>query len=445
MIPDEPHNREAEEALLGSVLRSPEYFRECNAILAGADDFYIHRNRWIWEAVAKLDDAGEPIDSLTVSEQLYKDGKLNEAGGGAYLAELAGSVPMSANATTYAAMVAEMAGKRRMLSFATYTVNMARDGGKSFLDALEAARRALDGIPVRRITQNDIMDQLSALYDEVDARRKAPKSIWGVPIGITRIDEETGGMQRGELTILAGRPKIGKSLLAGQVAYYGSAQGFSCGIYSLEMRAKQILRRQIAALSGISTNAMRSGFLSEDEWGRFVSASAELSRLPLFIVDDSALTLEQIRADIYTRSKKRKVDMAIVDYIGLINDPEPDELIRENNITKGLKRMADQEDVAIIAIHSMNKEGLKQAVPTLSSVSGTVKNVYNADNVVFFLDHRPEKGEEAKENMRTLYFKAMRDAPGLHYVNLECIPGRPGFQTVSSVPLPPEPEAWTDH
>jgi replicative DNA helicase len=434
-----PPSDEAERALIGSILIAPEFYRECAAVLSGPEDFGPFQH-WahVWVAFGELDKLGKPIDSLTVMDALYR-AKLNGVNA-SDLVDAARSVPHARNAVTYAERVAEVAGKRRLLDYCSQVSRLAQDDGLTFLDGLERARKVLDEIPVRHSGVVTLTEQFSQLYDEVEARRKDPKKVWGVPIGIQKIDEETGGQQKGELTIIAGEPKVGKSMFAAQVAYYGSTQGFQCGIYSLEMRAKQILRRQIAAISGVDSHNLRTGFISDSEWDKFVGSSAEMSKLPLFIVDDSSLTMEQIRADIYRRNKIRKVDLVVVDYIGLVNDREPDDNVRENNITKGLKRMADQEDVAVIGIHSVNKEGLNQTVPKLSSVSGPVKNVFNADNIVFFLNHIPNPGEQSNPKMRTLYFRAMRDCPGLHFVNLQYVLNRPAFEAVPDFPLPPQPD-----
>jgi replicative DNA helicase len=440
----EPQNVEAEQALLGSILIAPELFREANACLANSSDFYVHANGHIWSAFQSLDKQEKPINSLTVMDELDKSGSNGDIKG-SELAALMCNIPTPQHAVAYATMVAEQATRRRLLAYCSDVARMANDERLGLLDALSKAQKSLNEIPVRHSGTTTLTDQLSALYDQVEERRKNPKEIWGIPIGIPKIDRETGGQQRGELTILAGQPKIGKSMFAGQIAYYGAHQGFNCGIYSLEMRNEQILRRQIATLSGLSTQNMRSGFISDGDWAAFVRHSSELSKLPLFICDDSSLTLEQIRADIYRRSKERRVDLVVVDYIGLINDPEKDDNVRENNLTKGLKRIAMQEDVSILAIHSMNKEGLDKIVPKLSSVSGPVKNVYNADNIVFFLNHFPAKGAEPNPNMRTLFFAAMRDAPGLSYVNLNRILGRPGFEPEPDFPIPDnEPPNWSD-
>jgi replicative DNA helicase len=444
LAPSEPQNTDAELALIGAVLVAPELFRESNAILSNSDDFYLISNRHIWRAFQELDKTEQPIDVMTVVDQLDK----SKSNGSVQPSDLVAAMQQAVNprnATVYAGMVAECAGRRRLLSHASDVARMAYDTSLPLLDALGKAQKSLTEIPVRHSGTATLTDQLSWLYDQVEERRKNPKEIWGIPIGIPKIDRETGGQQRGELTILAGQPKIGKSMFAGQIAYYGASKGFNCGIYSLEMRNEQILRRQIATLSGLSTQNMRSGFISDGDWAAFVRHSSELSKLPLFICDDSSLTLEQIRADIYRRSKERRVDLVVVDYIGLINDPEKDDNVRENNLTKGLKRIAMQEDVSILAIHSMNKEGLDKIVPKLSSVSGPVKNVYNADNIVFFLNHFPAKGAEPNPNMRTLFFAAMRDSPGLSYVNLNRILGRPGFEPEPDFPIPDnEPPNWSD-
>jgi replicative DNA helicase len=433
----DPQNVEAEKALIGSVFMDNSCYLEASSIVR-AEDFYDSRNREVWATFGKLNEAGTPMDVMTVSVS-FSDL--------AYLATLMNAVPTAGRALYYAQIVADASARRKMLVLASNVAMMAHNPDLDVLEAVGRIQKGAEGLSGSRIAEITLSDQLTDLITEVSLRRLNPKDIWGIPIGIDKIDKATGGQQKGELTICFGRPKIGKSMFAGQIVPYAASQGFHAGIYSLEMRNKQVLRRQIAALSGLDTKKMRSGHITDFEFQQFVQACDQMAKLPMFIVDESGLTVDQIRADVNRRNKKRKVDMIVVDYIGLIGSSEQDPNEKENAITIGLKRMAQREDVAVFAIHSVNKGGL-DGKPDLKAGSGPSKNIHNADNIYFFCDHTPsEKGEQPNPNMRTLFCPAMRDAPGLHSVDLVMEAGKPRFveRALPGAFGPEEPPDYWQH
>jgi replicative DNA helicase len=427
--PMEPRNAEAETALIGSVLVAPQYYRECAAVLSGPEDFHDHGWREVWSAFRELDKQDKPIDSLTVMDQLDKSG-CNGTVSASDLAGAMNSVPYFKNGPVYAEAVAECAGKRRLLALASDVARMANDPATPLLEALERSQKAITAIPVSHKPTISITDQLLGFTDEVEERMKAPTDVWGISTGFDDIDKKTGGWQRGEMTLWCGQPGIGKSMLLGQMGYLTALKTFCVDYYSLEMRNLQILRRIISHMAGVQTRKMKSGYISNEEWAKIMKASSDLSLLKLRIVDESVISVAQIRADIYEKKQEGGADLVIVDYVGRVHDSEKDPIEKVKRVTNDLKTLADKENVAVIGIHTMPKSGIDSKTTDVQDASGAIENTHNADNVVFMKKHIPEIGEQPNPNMVTLLFSKMRDAEGMPTMNLVKLADRPGFGAV---------------
>jgi len=221
----QPHNREAEEAVLGAVLIFPESYFDLSQKLKG-DDFYIIRNRWVWEAYSTLIERRQKIDLLTVSAALNEKNHLEEIGGTAYLATLINQTPTSLHAEAYAEIVEENAMRRRMLEAANHLAKQAYDRGKSVNTLLDEAEKAVFGLSERRITYDlqPIQQVLGSYYDRIDQLSQRPDEIFGVPTGLIDLDKILGGLQKSDLLIIAGRPGMGKTGFMLSVAKNSSSE-----------------------------------------------------------------------------------------------------------------------------------------------------------------------------------------------------------------------------
>jgi replicative DNA helicase len=425
--PVEPHNREAEENLLGSILVRPEGYYDIVHFL-NAGDFYIHRNGWIWEAFGDLVKRNSPIDALTVSEELERKGRLAEAGGAAYIAELMNDVPYSLNVAAYGHIVEENAIRRRMLGVASDMAVLAHDVRTSIMDSVQQVSANFNIIAPSRITEKNISEQISDLWEEVETRMKDPKDVWGFPTGLKDIDIFLGGLQREEFTVVSGEPGIGKSTFCDQAAINVARCGFNVVIYSWEMPAKQILRRLINLESGIKAHAMKSGRITEAQFNDgFIPSANAISLLPLTILDDASMSMQQLRCDIMARRRAGKLDLAIIDYIGLIVDSEPDRNEKELKQSTELKRLTRSEGIHIVGIHTQPKEGVKEKIPGTSHLSGPIQNVNNADNLIYLVEHIPdEKGEKPNPQLITALFAKSREE-GKKRIHLVKKLDKPGF------------------
>jgi replicative DNA helicase len=431
--PVDPQNEEAEIALVGAILIAPQYFRECNAIVGPGDFYDLGRGR-VWGVFTELDRLAQPIDTLTVADCLDKSGCAVTA---SELVGYSNSVPFARNAVTYAEKVAECSGRRRLLAHASECARLAHDDATGFLDGLERAKGSLSAIPVAVKAQVSATDQLDSLTTEIEERMKDPKEVWGITSGFSDMDKRTGGYQKGEATIWCGAPGIGKSMAMGQMAYEGAKAGFSVDIYSLEMRYKQYYRRLISFVSGVDSRKMRTGYISDEEYAKIMEAASALSMLKLRIIDDSGMTLSQIRASIYKRRQDTGLDSVFIDYFGRIGYPTHDnELVRDDKLSNEIKTIADKEDVAVIVAHSMPKMGLESKVPEVQDASGNIKIIHNVDNAIFMVKHLPGDGEKFNAKIRTLLFAKARDLAGMPMMNIVQLHDRPGFGQIDKTSAP---------
>jgi len=259
----QPHNREAEEAVLGAVLIYPEVYFELAQKLK-SEDFYIIRNRWVWEAFSSLIERRQNIDLLTVSAALNEKNHLDEIGGTPYLTTLINQTPTSLHAQAYAEIVEENAMRRRMLEAANQLAQHAYDRGKSINTLLDEAEKSVFGLSERRITYDlqPIQDVLGDYYDRIDQLSQRPDEIYGVPTGLVDLDKILGGLQKSDLLIIAGRPGMGKTGFMLSVAKNAAQKHKKhVAVFSLEMSNEQLIQRLIAQETGIDTQRLRTGQL----------------------------------------------------------------------------------------------------------------------------------------------------------------------------------------
>jgi replicative DNA helicase len=422
-----PNANAAEEALLGAVLMYPEALDDIEVEL-GAGDFFVHRHRWVWDAVLTLSRAGQPIDVVTVSGELERHDQLGEVGGVAYLAKLIGDAPSSLNAAAYAAQVAEASERRGLLQVATELAKAAHN------PALDLAQVRAEVVS-RLVSQQKLVggavpigDVLRALFDEVQARAANPQDIFGIPTGFADFDKITAGLHPTEVLYLAGEPGTGKSLLAAQMAAQMAAAGHPGVIYELEMGSQQLARRTLAGLSGVTTKAMRSGHIGDDQWAGLVQSFNSASEWPLYISDYTGWTTTALRADMARLKQTAGIEWFVLDYFGLLQDSYgKDENEREKLMSGAVKRLCKDMALAGIVVHSMNKQGMGAGVKRLEHISGSGRISFDADVVCFLTKHIPSDGQIEDRNVRTITFAKYREDESNRLLHLVKRPGLPAF------------------
>lgn len=416
-VPVVPHSREAEEAVIGSVLINPEAYYDVAQFLMG-EDFYIHRHRWIWESFTRLHERRTPIDFLTVTEDLDQSGHLAEIGGPAYLSALISNVPTSLHAAAYGRIVEETAIRRRMLSAANDIARMAYKEDSSVESVMDEAEKAVFGVSERRMTRDlqTIQQVISEYYDRIDQIASRGEDIFGVPTGFIDLDRLLMGMQPSDLIIIAGRPGMGKTAFMLSAAK-NAAQIHKkhVAVFSLEMSNEQLIQRLIAQETGIDSQRLRTGKLEEGEWPKFTQAVEALSNTRIFLDDTPALTPLQLRTKCRRLHLEYQLDLILVDYLQLMSSGNRVEnRVQEvSYISRNLKVMARELNVPVLAAAQLSRAVEQRAdkEPQLSDLRESGSLEQDADIVMFI--HRPEIYEKdtLKQNIAQIKVAKHRNGP----------------------------------
>jgi replicative DNA helicase len=353
-----PHSREAEEAVVGAVLINPEVYYDIAQFLA-ADDFYIHRHKWIWEAFVHLHEARTPIDLLTLSEELERAGQLGEIGGSAYLTSLINQVPTSLNAEAYGRIVEENSVRRKMITAANQIASLAYKGD-TIEQVMGDAEKAVFNVSERRLKHDlqPIRTILSTYYDRIDDLSKRPEDFHGVPTGFYDLDKMLGGLQPSDLLIVAGRPGQGKTGFLLSVAKNASlTHKKHVAIFSLEMSNEQVVQRLIAQETGIDSQRLRTGKLLENEWPLFTHAIEVFSDTHVYLDDTPAITPLQLRTKCRRLHMEFGIDLIIVDYLQLMGgDTRNDNRVQEvSHISRSLKVLARELNVPVLTAAQLSR------------------------------------------------------------------------------------------
>ena len=364
-----PHSIEGEQAVLGGLLIDPVAWDQV-ADVTTAEDFYRNDHRLIFGALAELTAAGKPIDVVTVSEQLQRRGQLDEAGGLAYLGTLARDTPTAANVRAYAHIVRERALMRQLIHAGREIAgSVFANSGQSARDLVDAAEAKVFEIAEQgfrgRQGATRVSTLLPGLIDKIDDWHANPDSMRGLATGFTEFDRITGGLRPGDLVIVAGRPSMGKTTLAINMAEYAAVNPnirASVVVFSMEMPTEQLLTRMLSSIGHVPLNAIRSGKISDDDWVRITAATSQLNEARLFIDETPSLTPTELRARARRLKRENKgLDLIIVDYLQLMQVPGTKEnrATEIAEISRGLKALAKELHVPVIALSQLNR-GVEQ-------------------------------------------------------------------------------------
>jgi len=389
-----PHDVEAEEAVLASVLVDPDAVLEVLSSQLKPDDFFREQNRWIYETCLALFDRSETITQINVAHDLARRGKLEDIGGPAYLSRICASLPTSVGAKYYATIVQADATYRRLISVAGHIVRRAHESGASTeqvtavlseAEALIASVRSdseiRDFTPVSELL-NQYLESIESATGAVAADSRTIRT------GFADLDQLLGGLKRGDLVIVAARPSLGKTSLVLNFARNASlGQRATIGFFSVEMAASQLIQRMVASESGVDSARHIYGMHSDREQQKLHNALGELANLPMFFDDSATLTISEMRSKAQTLQKQHSLDLIVVDYLQLMSSGMRNEnRVQEvSNITRGLKHLARDLDVPVIACSQLSRASEMRAgnVPMLSDLreSGSIEQ--DADVVMF--------------------------------------------------------------
>ena len=412
-----PHSREAEEAVVGAVFINPEVYYDVAQFLS-ADDFYIHRHKWIWEAFTSLHEQRIPIDLLTVADELERRGQLSEVGGPAYLTSLINQVPSSLNAESYGRIVEGYSIRRKMINAANQIASVAYNERTNVDDVMDEAEKAVFNVSERRLKHDlaPISSVLSEYYDLIDDLVKRPDEFFGVPTGFIDLDKMLTGLQPSDLLIIAGRPGQGKTgFLLSIAKNAGLTHRKHVAIFSLEMSNEQVVQRLIAQETGIDSQRLRTGKLHDNEWPLFTHAIEVFGDTHIYLDDTPAITPLQLRTKCRRLHMEFGLDLVIVDYLQLMGgDTRNDNRVQEvSYISRNLKILARELNVPVLAAAQLSRavEQRSDKRPVLSDLRESGSLEQDADIVMFI--YRPDQYEKdtVKQNVAEIIIAKHRNGP----------------------------------
>ncbi|WP_256838920.1 replicative DNA helicase [Ornithinimicrobium faecis] len=355
-----PQDVAAEQSALGSMMLSKDAIADCVETLKSVD-FYRPAHESIYEAVLDLYGRGEPVDAVTVSDELSKRGDLARIGGTPYLYQLINGVPTAANAGYYAEIVAERAVLRRLVEAGTRIVQMGyAQGGGDVDDIVNLAQAEVYSVADKRGGED--YHQLSALLeptmDEIEHAAGTSGEMLGVPTGFTDLDELTNGLHPGQMVIIAARPAVGKSTLALDIARAAAIKSdLATVVFSLEMSRTEITMRLLSAESEIALQHMRKGTMRDQDWARIAETQGRIHGAPLFIDDSPNMSLMEIRAKCRRLKQRHNLKLVIVDYLQLMSSGKRVESRQQEvaEFSRALKLLAKELEVPVIALSQLNR------------------------------------------------------------------------------------------
>jgi replicative DNA helicase len=401
-----PKNLEAEQSILGGILLENSSINGALEILSKGD-FYNEAHRKIFSTIIELSEKNEPVDLITLSNALKDKSMLDSVGGTSYLASLVDNVPSAANVANYAKIVKEKAILRGLIGSATDIINSCYATGSDVDEVLDKAEHSIFEISENKVRPSfyPIRDIVKDSFRAIEDLYTRKELITGVPTGFEKIDDLTSGLQKSDLIIIAGRPSMGKTSLALNIAQFASMENkIPVAIFSLEMSKEQLAFRLLASEAKVDSQRLRKGFLGETDWPKLTTAAGRLSEAPLYIDDTPAITVLEMKA----KSRRLKADtelgLIVVDYIQLMRasgyrDNREQEI---SEISRSLKALAKELKVPVIALSQLNRkaEDRPNRRPQMADLreSGAIEQ--DADVIAFIYrdevynksDDNPEKG-----------------------------------------------------
>ncbi len=412
-----PYNREAEEAVLGSVLINPEAYFEVASFLR-PEDFYLVRHRWIWECFTHLYETRTPIDSLTVTEELARRGQLEEAGGAAYISYLSTNVPTSLHAQTYGRIVEAASIRRQMMSAANQIAKLAIKEDTTVEDIMDEAEKAIFGVSERRLERDlkTIRAVLGEYYDHLEEIVLRGEEMAGIPTGFIDLDRLLVGLQPSDFIIVAGRPGMGKTAFLLSVAkYVAQVKRKHVAIFSMEMSNEQLVQRLLSQETGIDSQKLRTAQLDADEWQILTQAIESLRNVQIFLDDTPALTPLQMRTKCRRLHLEFGLDLVLVDYLQLMSSGMRHEnRVQEvSYLSRNMKILARELNVPVVVAAQLSRAVEQRAdkEPQLSDLRESGSLEQDADVVIFL--HRPAeyKNDPLKQSIIELRVAKHRNGP----------------------------------
>jgi len=403
-----PHDNEAEQAVLGSVIENNDILNETANILTSGS-FYLEKHQHIYQAMLELIEINSPIDEILIGDQLKSHGQLDEIGGYAYLAELVDCVPSTGNIVYYAKIIQEHSLLRELIRTTTDIGRKSRDPEQNISSLLAEAENKITEISTRSTNKkySHIKDVLASSFERLEAISETADEITGLPSGFIDLDNHTSGLQDSDLIIVAARPSMGKTAFALNIATHVATHADTKGsvlVFSMEMSKEQLALRMLTSVSKVDSNKLRTGNLEQKDWDKLAMATDKLSVAPIYVNDSTNVTPFELITICKQLNKETDegVALVVVDYLQLMsgnkaNAPREQEI---SEISRSLKGLAKELNIPVVALSQLNRalENRSDKHPQLSDLreSGAIEQ--DADIILFiyrdevYNEDSPDKG-----------------------------------------------------
>jgi replicative DNA helicase len=412
-----PQALEAEESVLGSILLDNQAINVCLERIR-AEDFYKAAHQTIFEAMSVLSDKREPIDLITLGQQLRSMGQLDAVGGVQHLSYLASAVPNAANVAYYARMIKEMSIRRRLIHESSDIINSAFELDGDIEEFLDTTEQRILGVSDFRVNSSfhrvseivqDSIRIVEKLYDQKEV-------VTGVPSGLVKLDKMTAGFQASDLVIVAARPSMGKTaLVLGWSQYVGIYNRKPVAFFSLEMSKEQLVLRMLCSESRINNSNVRTGNLTERDFARIVDGASRISEAEIFIDDTPAITITELRAKARRLHRDHQLGLIVVDYLQLLRSPAYSHSREQeiSDISRSLKALAKELNVPVVALSQLNRsvESRTDKRPMMSDLreSGAIEQ--DADLIMFIYRDEVYNKESPDKGVAEIIIAKQRTGP----------------------------------
>ncbi len=415
-----PSSVEAEQSLVGGLMLNKTAWDKVADVIT-ADDFYRNDHRIIYTAISQLVDDGNPCDVVTVSEFLDQRGDLDKAGGLEYLAALANETPGAANARAYAKIVRERSMLRALINAGNEISGSAfATDGRSASDLVDEAERRVFEIAERGARAQagfrSLKQILPQAVDRIDLLHQSDGDITGISTGFSAFDALTAGLQGGDLVIVAGRPSMGKTSLAVNIAENAAiGSKVPTAIFSMEMPSQQLAFRMISSLGRVDQAHLRTGRFPDEDWSRINTAVQLMSDAPIFIDDSASLSPTEIRARARRLHREHGLGLIVVDYLQLMQVPgnKENRATEISEISRSLKALAKELDLPVIALSQLNRsvEQRTDKRPVMSDLreSGAIEQ--DADLIVFIYREEVYNKDTPRKGLADITIAKQRNGP----------------------------------
>ena len=412
-----PHNLDAEQSVLGAILLDNTAINPAGETLT-SEDFYGEAHRVVFEAMVALSEDDSPIDAVTVAERLERSGQLERAGGLGYLSTLMDGLPRALNVADYARIVKDKSSLRNLISSANTIITSAISGDEPTDDIIDQAERRIFEIAEDKVKRGflsirdlvgETTHQLEELYERSDV-------VTGVPTGFKRLNTYTAGLQSGDLIIIAGRPSMGKTALALNIAQHVALRhDGSVGIFSLEMSTQQLVRRMISSEAQVDNQKINTGYLSKDELNGLINSLELLASKNIFVDDAANPSLLEMRSKARRLKAEHGLDLLIIDYLQLMSLGRFENRNLEiGAISRALKGLAKELEVPVIALSQLSRapEARSHHRPQLSDLRESGNLEQDADVVSFiYREEIYNPDDPSLEGEATLILAKQRNGP----------------------------------